>query len=174
MSDSPDKAGWRDSPDSPDASDSPRSPDRSQKAGSAGSARLARFTAMVACAGWLAGCGSAKGENDIPALLNQRLIGMPAGEFFDRYGPANTRTVGDANTAIYDWESDVGYARPGPNGLDTRVCRLTITVSKALRISAVEVVLDMEGVTSTSRCREIFDAKEPGPLLQPPRRVSPT
>ena len=129
----------------------------------------------IVCTAWVAGCGSAtRGQNSTPAVVNQRLVGMPAGEFFDRYGPATTRTVGDANTAIYDWQSDVGFARPGPNGLDTRVCRLTVTVNKALRISAVEVELDMEGVKSTSRCREIFEAKDPGPLLQPPRRVSPT
>lgn len=136
--------------------------------------RLAILAATMACAFWLAACGSAaKGEADTPAVLNQRLIGMPAGEFFDRYGPPGARTAGASNTAIYEWQSDVGFARPGPNGLDDRVCRLTVTVDKALRIAAVEIEEDGLGVKSTSRCREIFDAKNPAPLLEPPRRVRP-
>jgi len=84
------------------------------------------------------------------------VLGKPVGEFFDRYGRATARTeIGD-NTSIYNWISDVGMTRPGPEGQDERVCKLRLTVDKGGRISNVDILYDAQGVKSRSRCGEIF------------------
>ena len=106
----------------------------------------------------LAGCELFKGNQEVLAVINGRVIGMSAGEFFDRYGRARSRSeIGDGSVA-YDWVSAVGYARPGFEGLDDRICRLRLKSDARGRMSEVDVVFDAPGRTSTSRCREIFAA----------------
>ena len=92
------------------------------------------------------------------AIVNQRVLGKPVGEFFDRYGRATASTEIGNNTAIYNWISDRGMTRPGPEGQDERVCRLRLTVDKSGKISDVQILYDAQGVKSTSRCGEIFAA----------------
>jgi hypothetical protein len=104
----------------------------------------------------LAGCGLLKGEQDVAARINARVLGMPAGEFFDRYGPARSRSEGAGGTIDYTWESSVGYASPGVKGLDTRVCRLRLAGDARGRIARVDVLFDPPGMKTTSRCAEIF------------------
>ena len=104
------------------------------------------------------GCELFKDNQEAMAVINQRIVGKPVGQFFDRYGRATARTeIGD-NTAVYNWISDVGMTRPGPEGQDERVCRLRLTVDKAGRISEVEILYDAQGVKGSSRCGEIFAA----------------
>ena len=104
------------------------------------------------------GCELFKTNQDVQVIVNQRALGKPVGEFFDRYGRATARTeIGD-NTAIYNWISDRGTTRPGPEGQDERVCRLRLTVDKAGKISDVQILYDAQGVKDTSRCGEIFAA----------------
>ena len=104
------------------------------------------------------GCELFKHNEEAQAIVNQRVLGKPVGEFFDRYGRATARTeVGD-NTAIYNWISDRGTTRPGPEGQDERVCRLRLTVDKAGKVSDVQILYDAQGVKSRSRCGEIFAA----------------
>ena len=104
------------------------------------------------------GCELFKHNEEAQAIVNQRVLGKPVGEFFDRYGRATARTeVGD-NTAIYNWISDRGMTRPGPEGQDERVCRLRLTVDKAGKVSDVQILYDAQGVKSRSRCGEIFRA----------------
>jgi len=104
------------------------------------------------------GCELFKDNQEAMAVINQRIVGKPVGQFFDRYGRATARTeIGD-NTAVYNWISDVGMTRPGPEGQDERVCRLRLTVDKAGKISDVQILYDAQGSKSPSRCGEIFAA----------------
>ena len=107
----------------------------------------------------LSGCELFKRNEEVTTIINGRAIGMPAGEFFDRYGRATARKEAFDNNTLYDWISDVGQAPPGPQGRDDRVCKLRLTADKAGRISSVLVLYDAQGMKSTSRCAEIFSAK---------------
>ena len=117
-----------------------------------------RALAAAALALAVGGCELFKHNEEASAIINSRVLGKPVGEFFDRYGRATARTeIGD-NTSIYNWISDVGMTRPGPEGQDERVCKLRLTVDKAGRISNVEILYDAQGMHSRSRCGEIFAA----------------
>ena len=106
----------------------------------------------------LGGCELLKHNDEVLSTINKRVIGMPAGAFFDRYGRPNVRgEMPDGGTA-YEWISSVGYAVPGPEGLDDRLCKLRLTADREGRISAVIVQYDGIGQKSTSRCGEIFAA----------------
>ena len=119
---------------------------------------LLRSLAAAALVVAVGGCGLFKHDEEASAIVNSRALGKPVGEFLDRYGRATSRTeVGD-NTAIYNWISDRGMTRPGPEGQDERVCRLRLTVDKAGKISDVQILYDAQGVKDTSRCGEIFAA----------------
>ena len=104
------------------------------------------------------GCEVFKPNEEAMANINQRALGKPIGEFFDRYGRATSRTEVADNTAVYNWISDVGMTRPGPEGQDERVCRLRLTVDKAGKVSDVQILYDAQGIKSASRCGEIFAA----------------
>ena len=119
---------------------------------------LLRSLAAAALVVAVGGCGLFKHDEEASAIVNSRALGKPVGEFLDRYGRATSRTeVGD-NTAIYNWISDRGMTRPGPEGQDERVCRLRLTVDKAGKISDVQILYDAQGTKSASRCGEIFAA----------------
>ena len=104
------------------------------------------------------GCELFKDNEEAMTVINQRVVGKPVGAFFDRYGRATARTEIADNTAVYNWISDVGMTRPGPEGQDERVCRLRLTVDKAGRVSEVQILYDAQGVKGRSRCGEIFAA----------------
>jgi hypothetical protein len=106
----------------------------------------------------LAGCGLFKDNEEVQAIVNKRAIGMPVGDFFDRYGRPRTRSERPDGTMEYDWISTVPYARPGVEGLDERVCKLVLTSDRRGRIDSVVVRYDAQGIRSTSRCGEIFAA----------------
>jgi hypothetical protein len=107
----------------------------------------------------LGGCELFKTNQQVLAVINQRVIGMPAGDFFDRYGRPSSRTEKLDGSTEYDWISAVPYARPGPEGLDDHLCKLHVASDPRGRISSVEVVYDAPGLKSSSRCGEIFAAK---------------
>jgi hypothetical protein len=104
------------------------------------------------------GCEVFKPNEEAMANINQRALGKPIGEFFDRYGRATARTEISDSTAIYNWISDVGMTRPGPEGQDERICKLRLTVDKAGKINDVQILYDAQGIKSRSRCAEIFAA----------------
>jgi len=108
----------------------------------------------------LAACSLFKGNDEVLAVVNKRLIGMPVGEFFDRYGPSRTRSERPDGTMEYDWISSVPYVKPGPGveGLNDRVCKLDFTADRRGRIDTVAIRFDAPGLKSTSRCGEIFAA----------------
>ncbi len=106
----------------------------------------------------LGGCGLLKHNEEAQSIINARVLGMPAGVFFDRYGRAAGRSELVDGGMSYDWISSVRYAPPGPEGLDSRVCKLRLTADKQGRISAVQIQYDAPGMKSTSRCGELFAA----------------
>jgi len=116
--------------------------------------RLAAAALVLA----VGGCELFKHNQEAVAMINSRVLGKPIGEFFDRYGRATSRTEVADNTAVYNWISDVGMTRPGPEGQDERVCRLRLTVDKAGKVSDVQILYDAQGIKSASRCGEIFAA----------------
>ena len=118
--------------------------------------RRALCAAIVLAA--LPGCELMKRNEEATTVINRRAIGMPAGEFFDRFGRPGPKRDQSDGSAEYDWISSVPYSRPGPNGLDDRICRLKVTVDNKGRVSAVQIMFDAPGVNSTSRCSEIFAA----------------
>ena len=106
----------------------------------------------------IGGCELFKHNEETMAIINSRVLGKPAGQFFDRYGRATSRTEVADNTAIYHWTSDIGATAPGQVGVDERICRLRLTADRAGRISGVEILYDAQGTKSRSRCGEIFAA----------------
>jgi len=116
--------------------------------------RLAAAALVVA----VGGCELFKHNQEATAIINSRVLGKPVGEFFDRYGRATARTETGDNTAVYNWISDVGMTRPGPEGQDERICKLRLTVDKAGKVSDVQILYDAQGIKSASRCGEIFAA----------------
>jgi len=123
--------------------------------------RFSTFLRALAAAALLValgGCELFKHNEEASVIVNNRVVGKPVGEFFDRYGRATARTEVSDNTSIYNWISDVGMTRPGPEGQDERVCKLRLTVDKGGKVSAVEILYDAQGVHSRSRCGELFAA----------------
>ena len=122
----------------------------------------------------LGGCDLFKNNEKVEATVNGRVIGMSAGEFFDRYGPAYARRETADGGASYEWASSVPAAAPGTIGLDERVCKLRLGVDRQGRIGAVQIVYDPQGTKSNSRCGEIFaelkPVEIPGASREPPRR----
>lgn len=106
----------------------------------------------------LGGCELLKHNDEALAIINARVLGKPAGEFFDRYGRASKRIELGADATVYEWTSDIPLAAPGPESRDERICKLHLTVDKAGRVSAVQVLFDSPGKKSASRCGEIFAA----------------
>ena len=121
------------------------------------SGRVGAAALLVGLAG-LGGCELLKNNEQVQTTINSRVLGMPAGDFFDRYGRASSRTE-TPDGMTYDWTSSVRYAPPGPEGLDDRVCKLRLGADRQGRINAVQVQYDAPGTKSTSRCGEIFGAK---------------
>jgi len=116
--------------------------------------RLVAAALLVA----VGGCELFKNNQEVQVIVNQRALGKPVGEFFDRYGRATASTEIGNSTAIYNWISDVGMTRPGPEGQDERICKLRLTVDKAGKVSDVQILYDAQGIKSASRCGEIFAA----------------
>ena len=107
----------------------------------------------------LSGCELLKHNEEALSIVNARVIGMPAGEFFDRYGRATVRREIADGGSLYDWASDLGFATPGPERADDRLCKMRLTADRRGRISEVVIQFDGPGLKSTSRCGEIFAAK---------------
>ncbi len=120
------------------------------------SARNACATLAVFVFAGLAGCEVLKHNEAATSVINRRAVGMPAGEFFDRFGRPGKRVEASDGSTAYDWVSSVPEAPPGPEGRDDRLCRLKVSVDPRGRISAVEILYDAPGLKSTSRCSELF------------------
>ena len=118
-----------------------------------------RAAAAVSLLVVLAGCSVFKTNEEAQAVIDQRVVGLPVGTFFDRYGAAKRREEQADGTTEYAWISAIG---PTPNsgyyGLDDRTCSLRIVAAKNGRIVTASIIQDMPGRNSTSRCLELFKA----------------
>ena len=84
---------------------------------------------------------------------------MQSGDFFDRYGRAKIRDPQSDGSIEYLLISTVGETRySGYYGRDDRTCTLRLIAGKDGKILTATILQDMPGVTSTSRCMEMFKA----------------
>ena len=105
----------------------------------------------------VAGCSVFKTNEEAQAVINQRVIGMRVGDFFDRYGRPKLREAQADGTTEYAWISEItATPNSGYYGLDDRTCSMKIIAAKDGRIVTASIVQDMPGRTSTSRCLELF------------------
>ena len=106
----------------------------------------------------IAGCSVFKTNEEAQAAINQRVVGMSVGDFFDRYGPAKLRCRN--STAPSSTPGSRPSAEKPPNsgfyGLDDRTCTLKLVASRDGKIATATILQDMPGRTSTSRCLEVF------------------
>ena len=117
---------------------------------------LAPLAAALVCAAAAAGCSVFKSNDEAQAIVNARVVGMPAGDFFQTYGRWRTRSELPGGGISYAWESSVGAAPAGVNGLDERVCKMRLIANPAGRIETAAIEFDNPGRVSTSRCAEMF------------------
>jgi hypothetical protein len=105
----------------------------------------------------VAGCSVFKTNEEAQAVINQRVVGMPVGDFFDRYGRPKLREAQADGTTEYAWISAIAATpNSGYYGLDDRTCSMKIIAAKDGRIVTASIVQDMPGRTTTSRCLELF------------------
>jgi hypothetical protein len=106
----------------------------------------------------LVGCGDLlkRSNQDALAIINARAVGMPAGEFFDRFGRAERRTDLPDGSIEFLWNAPVVAGERGWADADEHICKLRLTTDKRNRIAVVEVLYDAPGKKSTSRCGEVF------------------
>ena len=115
----------------------------------------ATVSLLLACAG----CGVFKSNEEAQAVINQRVVGMSVGDFFDKYGRAEVRVPQLDGSTEYKWVSETGATQnKGFYGLDDRTCTLRIIATRNGRITVASILQDMPGRTSTSRCLEMFKA----------------
>ena len=107
----------------------------------------------------IAGCSVFKTNEEAQTAINQRVVGMSVGDFFERYGSWKARQVQPDGAVEYAWISAIGATpNSGFYGLDDRTCSVRIIADKNGRILTATIVDDMPGRTTTSRCTEIFRA----------------
>lgn len=114
--------------------------------------------AAAAAALLLAGCSVFKSNEEAQAIVTQRVVGMPAGAFFDAYGRWKNRVELPNGGTAYQWQSGVGSAPPGIYGPDDRTCFMRIFADRNGRIESATILNDNPGRVSTSRCGELFRA----------------
>ena len=121
---------------------------------------LARAAAALPLLVALAACGVFKKDEEVQAVVNNRVIGMAAGDFFDQFGVWRQRTELLDGTTEFSWTSaTASRTAAGFVSLDDRTCTLRIIVAKNGKITSAEVIYDNQGRVSTSRCAELFRAK---------------
>ena len=118
--------------------------------------RTRTAAALLLLAG-LAACGILKNDEGIQAVINQRVTGMPVGDFFQQFGTWLKRSEQADGSTEYAWVSATGpVTNSGYYGLDDRTCTLRIVAARNGKITTADVVRDNLGRVSTSRCGEIF------------------
>jgi hypothetical protein len=119
----------------------------------------ARAAATLLLLGAIAGCSILKNNVEAQALVDQRVVGMQVGDFFERYGRWSSRSEQADGSAEYGWVSAISATvSAGVYGPDERTCTLRIVAAKNGRITLANILQDMPGRTSTSRCTEVFKA----------------
>jgi hypothetical protein len=122
-------------------------------------APFSSFGAAALAAVALAGCGTFKNNEESQAIVSKRVVGMPAGDFFQEFGRFRSRNESPDGSVLYRWESAMGPAPPGPHGPDERICRMDVFADRRGRIESVNILLNDPGRASNSRCSELFRPK---------------
>jgi len=122
---------------------------------------FARASTALLLLAALGACGTLfKKDEAVQAVVNNRVIGMGAGEFFDQFGVWRQRTELLDGTTEFNWTSaTASRTAAGYVSLDDRTCTLRIIVAKSGKITSADVILDNLGRVSTSRCAELFGTK---------------
>ena len=122
---------------------------------------LARASTALLLLAALTGCGTLfKKDEAVQSVVNNRAIGMSAGEFFDQFGVWRQRTELLDGTIEFSWTSATAKTTPaGYVSLDDRTCTLRVIAAKNGKIVSAEVIYDNLGRNSTSRCAELFGTK---------------
>ena len=122
---------------------------------------LARASTALLLLAALTGCGTLfKKDEAVQSVVNNRAIGMSAGEFFDQFGVWRQRTELLDGTTEFSWTSaTAARTAAGYVSLDDRTCTLRIVIAKNGKIISADVVFDNQGRVSTSRCAEVFGNK---------------
>ena len=108
----------------------------------------------------LAACGVFKNDEGIQAVINQRVTGMPVGDFFQQFGTWLKRSEQTDGSTEYAWVSATGpVTNSGYYGLDDRTCTLRIVAARNGKITTADIVHDNLGRVSTSRCGELFKTR---------------
>jgi hypothetical protein len=92
-------------------------------------------------------------------IIDQRLIGMPMGEFIDSFGVPRNRSQQLDGTTTYYWASKGAGASTGFAPLDDASCSLTIVADTRGRIISAQVILDDPGPNTSSLCEALFKKK---------------
>ena len=122
---------------------------------------FARAAAALPLLVALAGCGSLfKKDEEVQTVVNNRVIGMSAGDFFDQFGLWRQRTELLDGTTEFSWTSaTASRTAAGYVSLDDRTCTLRLVAAKSGKIISADVIYDNQGRVSTSRCGELFRTK---------------
>ncbi len=118
----------------------------------------------------LGGCDLMKRNQDALVVTNNRVLGMPVGDFFDHYGRPERRSELPDGALEFLWFAPVVAGERGWQDADEHICKLRLTTDKRGRIAAVQILYDAQGTKSTSRCGEVFAAEPPGQAASQPRQ----
>ena len=105
----------------------------------------------------LAGCMSVLRGEDPQVVVNKYAVGVPVGDFFQRYGTPRVREEAPDGTLQFTWEGGRARVAAGPRGPEESLCRLRLTTDKAGRIVSAPIIRDGQGEKRLSRCAELFD-----------------
>jgi len=105
----------------------------------------------------LAGCMSVLRGEDPQVIVNKYAVGVPVGDFFQRYGTPRVREEAPDGTLQFTWEGGRAKVAAGPRGPEESLCRLRLTTDRAGRIVSAPIIRDGQGEKRLSRCVELFD-----------------
>jgi hypothetical protein len=122
-------------------------------------ARPSRHLAAVLLVPLLSGLGACSHMRgpDPQGVVDQKLVGTPVGDFFERHGAPRSRTLGADGRHSFDWESGFEGVGNGPRAGAGLHCQLHITSAPNGRIVAATIVSDMPGQRHLSYCLDLLD-----------------
>ena len=119
--------------------------------------KIAAFVPALLLA--LAGCQNLlrSPDADAQAIVNRRVLGLSAGEFFQRYGAPRRREESSDGTLAFVWEGGLESVPAGVYGPEELICGLQLRADRRGRIVAASIVRDGKGQRGLSRCAELFE-----------------
>jgi len=101
-------------------------------------------------------CATRNQADTSQAAVNAKVVGLSAGEFFDRYGRPLSRLEKTDGTLVFDWTGGSVRVAAGVYGPEEKICRLKIAADRNGRITAAEILRDGQGERQLSRCVELL------------------